>query len=185
MRKTLSIAGGLIVTVLVILMVAVLAFAAALSSILNSTNTIITAQTLGDDCIAPGVVSVGAVNTDKRFFTADENAARIYAQAHGLGLGDIGALTGIAVALQESSLNNGGVGDSFGTAQVAARYGGQVGDMTQSRGMFQQTAAWVEQGRAWSGMRWSAQDSRRVFSAFNPISGEPDPWNPWTGVGCQ
>jgi hypothetical protein len=123
-----------------------------------------------DNCIAGGV-SYGKVNTDRRFFTTEENAGRVYAQAMGLGLGEVGALAGLTAALQESSLKNGGRGDDA-----------PDGTMTESRGMFQQKAAWVERGRAWSGLKWTRETSETMFSDVSPITGKKDPWNAWTGV---
>lgn len=172
-RKLIAVIAAAGTVVIVVLLVCVLALLQMLGAL--SQDTLINGG-VGDDCLDPGSVAYGSTydGADK-FFTPEENAARIYAQATGLGLGQVGALAGITAALQESSLKNGGRGDFVQTGKLA-------GTMTESRGMFQQKAAWVTPGLAWSGMKWEPQMSESHFADVNPITGDPDPWNPWKGV---
>lgn len=154
-------------------------------------------QSATDPCeVGTGAVrSTSPAYTGKRYLGGDQLAATIYSQAHGLGFGDLGALIGIATALSETNgageasnpnvrIKNGTVGDTI-TASNADQFrlpsgDGQPGQMTSSRGIFQQRMGWLPKGEAFSGLPFTFAESKRLYSDFNPL----DPSkklgsNPW------
>lgn len=93
---------------------------------------------------APGVASGGASPLENP--TREQVAGAIYAQAMGLGLGEVAAYIGIGVGISETGLSNNTTGDCW-TATPQCSLG-----RTGSRGVFQQFAGWVPPGLEWSGL---------------------------------
>ena len=139
-----------------------------------------------NSCTPDGRVATGPAYTGKKFLSPEQVAATVYSQSIGLGMGETGALIGIAAGLAESSLNNGGRGDLVSSNYRQFRIGNKYaspGMMTDSRGVFQARQSWVPPNLAWSGMKFTYENSERVYSDANPITGDKDVWNPWKGVG--
>jgi len=86
-------------------------------------------------------------------------ASTIYAQAMGLGLGDVAAIVGIGVGLGESALSNDTEGDCW--------YGSCSNGRTSSRGVFQQFYSWPPPGTAWSGLKAPTGGVGVPFDDFN------------------
>lgn len=146
-KATRLVSYGIIAQVVVILLVPVLVIALAGSLFAGRMTT--DQQLLTGECTI--IMDTNAVPSAQDP-SQDEVAATIYAQARGLGLGEVAALAGIFVSYAESSLQNRTYGDDDGPY------------MSQSRGAFQQKAGWAPPGNAWSGKNWTPETSRPKFS---------------------
>lgn len=135
-----------------------------------------------DDCENPNVRSTVGAYSGIRNPTEDQIAGTIYSQAMGLGLGETGALIGIATAIDESggmqNLKAGdptdGVNENF---KLSKKYGGGTAPadlMSDSRGVFQQRQSYPPEGSAWSGQKWSYYSSKAQFSNFRFIGTDPE-----------
>ena len=118
----------------------------------------------------------------KRYKSPEELARTIYTQATGLGVGELGAVAAIATAMVETgggtTIKNGTVGDTIQSLTYFP--GAAIGDMSDSRGIFQQRQSWAPKGTAWSGLKFTYADSRRVFSDRNPDDvNRKAAMNPW------
>lgn len=91
--------------------------------------------------------------------TTDEVAGAIYAQAMGLGLGEVAAIIGIGVGLGETGLSNDTDGDCW--------YGSCSNGHTSSRGVFQQFWSWPPKGTAWSGQKGPTGGPGTPYDQFN------------------
>lgn len=175
---------ALLAAIPVLIAIIVAAIAAALFALLSFLTTVAQEAYL-NSCVNDQVVT-GPAHTGRKFLSKEQMAATIYSQAIGLGLGETGALIGIATAIGEGNLGNGGVGDTIGSNYRQFKIGNKYaspGMMTDSRGPFQQRASYVPKELAWSGLNFTYEDSRRVFSDRDPITGEKDAWNPWRTTG--
>lgn len=101
--------------------------------------------------------------------SSDNIAATIYAQAQGLGLGDVAALIGIGVGLGETGLQNDTEGDCWS--------GNCNNGHTSSRGVFQQFYSWTPPGMAWSGQDAPTGGPGTPYDQFNATNAwGPDGW---------
>lgn len=93
------------------------------------------------------------------FPSQDSIAATLYAQAMGLGLGEVAAMVAIGVGLGETNLQNDTDGDCWGGSCSNGR--------TSSRGVFQQFYSWPPPGTAWSGQDAPTGGVGVRFDQFN------------------
>jgi len=93
--------------------------------------------------------------------TQEQVAASIYAQATGLGLGEVAAIIAIGVGYGETGLQNDTDGDCWGGSCSNGR--------TSSRGVFQQFYSWPPKDTAWSGTTYgpTSGGAGTDFGGFN------------------
>jgi len=102
--------------------------------------------------------------------TKEQVAGAIYAQAMGLGLGEVAAMIGIGVGLGETGLQNDTDGDCWRGSCANGR--------TSSRGVYQQFYSWPPPGTAWSGKDYGPQ-SGPAYTDFGGFNGS----NAWGAGG--
>jgi cell wall-associated NlpC family hydrolase len=171
-KKTFAIIAGSATGVIAIMVATFMVFVTVvplfIASIVGSASNDIVECEVTTGVEGSLIVGTGAAGAGG-YKTPEEIAAIIYAQATGLGLGELGAVAAIATAAVETSdgntIQNGTGSDTFPTSEI--------------RGVFQQKVSWVPKGLAWSGLKWTRENSQRVFMAKNPITGKDDGANPW------
>jgi cell wall-associated NlpC family hydrolase len=153
-------ASGVLMIVAVIVAV-LMSFVLVMSNLITTTVTTLIGvdAEIAAQCDTSYGGQIGGGPTPAENPTREQVAATIYSQARGLGLGRNAALIGIFVANAESSLQNLPRGDVW-------RSGQYTGVMTDSRGAFQQKAAWVPGPyQAWSGQAFNPAVSDQFSEA--------------------
>lgn len=153
-------AGSAVTRVSSYVIVGVVAFSMVMSLLMGaglfSILTIFGGAQAAAACV-PGAGTAGAAPLENP--TREQVAGTIYAQAVGLGLGEVAALVGIGVGYGETGLQNDTDGDCWRGSCANGR--------TSSRGVFQQFYSWPPPGTAWSGLPAPTGGVGTRFEAFN------------------